>query len=120
MPPFKWPVSPMHAIQAFEVRHGNPEAAALVLWAVSCVEALHYLDDLDRDYEARGVLSHGSKTSDHPTHIVDVSHARWAVSTCATGFDLCAAALARIYTAYSGGFEASMANYDPGFSSGSK
>jgi len=114
MPAFNWPIVPMPAIQDFERRHSNPEAGALLLWAVSCVDALHYLDDIDRVHEANGVTPHGqASTHTHPTDIMDVSHARWAVTTCATGFDLCAAALARVYSGYGAGFEASMADYDP-------
>ena len=114
MPPFNWPIVPMPEIQHFERRHSNPEAGALLLWAVSCVDALHYLDDLDRNYEVGGVTPHGQpSTHSHPTDIIDISHARWAVTTCATGFDLCAAALARVYSGYGAGFEASMADYDP-------
>lgn len=120
MQPYTWPTEPTPEIQNFERRHKDPEAGALLYWAALCVDELHYLDDLDRAYEARGVTPHGTPRNGHASEIIDVSHARWAVSTCATAFDLCAAALARVYSGYGGRFEASMADYDSSPTSRSK
>ncbi len=40
MPPFTWPIEPVSIIAAFEGRYAAPEAGALLMWAVSAVDAL--------------------------------------------------------------------------------
>ena len=40
MPAFSWPTDPSQAVVAFELRHPDPEAGALLLWAVSCVDLI--------------------------------------------------------------------------------
>lgn len=73
MPPFIWQTDPTVVVTAFEKRHHNPEAGALLAWAAWTVDGLRYLDDIDRAFD-------GTRTSVglHRPDVVDVSHARWA------------------------------------------
>lgn len=97
MPSAHWQTKPSEAIVAFEKRHPNPEAGALLLWAYSSADALHYLADLDAAYETSRSVPGG-----HPPDIVDVAHVRWAAGTCITALDLCAAGLARAFGGHPG------------------
>lgn len=90
MPPFTWPTDPVSIIAAFEGRHAAPEAGALLIWAVSAVDALYYLADIDAFYD-----SSRSALGTHHPDVIDVAHARWAAGTTMTALDLCAAALGR-------------------------
>lgn len=92
MPPLNWRVDPTDLIKSFEARHQNPASGALFFWAVSSVESLHYLDDIDRIYDT----SHET-IADHNPDVVDAAHARWATATSITALDLCAAGLGRAF-----------------------
>lgn len=59
-------------------------------WAVSAVDALYYLAEIDASYDSsRSVLGK------HHPDVIDIAHARWAAGTSMTALDLCAAALGR-------------------------
>jgi hypothetical protein len=90
MPRHVWATDPAQAIQPFEVRTNDPQAGALLFWATTAVDSLHYLDDIDLQYE-----NFGSVVGSHSSSEVDVAHARWATSSCVTALDLCAAAIGR-------------------------
>lgn len=92
MPPIAWPSLSSNPIGAFEVRHHTPEGGALLTWAISSVDALHYLVDFDAAYNSSRLAPGG-----HSPDVVDVAHARWATSTSVTALDLCAAAFGRAY-----------------------
>ena len=94
MPPYNWQAEPINLIQQFETRHGCPAAGALFAWAVWAVDCLHYLDDLDRDFDVSRMPIAG-----HRPDVVDVAHARWATGTSITSLDLCAAGLGRAFCA---------------------
>src|SRR5205823_11887801 len=85
-----WPDDPTQVISEFESRHQNPEAGALLLFAVWAVDSLYYLSDLDQALDPSQAMVGG-----HSADVVDVAHARWAVITCITALDLCAAGLGR-------------------------
>ena len=106
MPPFHWPSDPTSAVIAFEQRHTNPEAGALLLWAASSVEALYYLDDVDSVYDSTRTV-HGA----HRPDVVDVAHARWATGTCITALDLGAAALGRALGGHIGDKELNLGSF---------
>jgi hypothetical protein len=76
MPPFTWTSEPIGLIQSFETRHKNPLAGALFAWAAWAVESLHYLDDIDSEYDASHTV-----IGAHPPDVVDVAHARWATGS---------------------------------------
>ena len=107
MPPFTWAGDPMKALQAFEGRYASPQAGALFFWAVTATESLHYLDDIDKAYDASHTVVGG-----HRPDVVDVAHARWSTSTCITALDLCAAGLARSFCAHSGSKEFDLGDFD--------
>lgn len=100
-------VSASQAIIEFEKRFNNAEAGALFYWAVSCVDSLQYLVDLDIAYD-------GSRSTpgEHSHDIVDVSHARWATSSCITALDLCAAVLGRVFCNTTGPHELDLGSFD--------
>jgi len=100
MPPYIWQVDPIPLIQQFETRHNNPTAGALFSWAVSTVDCLYYLDDIDRNFDGTGLSIAG-----HKPDVVDVAHARWATSTAITSLDLCAAGLGRAFCGHGGARE---------------
>ena len=108
MPPFIWTKDPSQTVVDFEVRHVAPEAGALLLWAISCVDALHYLADIDESYS-----SSRSLPATHKPDVVDVAHARWATSSCITSLDLCAAAFGRAFCKHSGPQELDLGHFDP-------
>jgi hypothetical protein len=97
MPPLSWTVDPMEVVKAFEARHNAPSAAALFAWALRTVETLHYLDDIDRAYDASHVPFGG-----YSPDVIDVAHARWATTSCVTAIDLCAAGLGRAFCGHAG------------------
>lgn len=104
MPAYKWPNDPTTEIGAFEKRHPDPEAGALLQWAVFCVESLHYLDDIDSAYDAtRKVLG-----NHHPDL---VTHVRWGTSTSITALDLGVAALARSLGGHGGPRELDLGDF---------
>lgn len=109
MPLLNWTTDPMELIHPFEVRHQNPASGALFAWAAWTVDSLHYLDDIDRAYDA----SH-APVGGHRPDVVDVAHARWATGTCITALDLCAAGLGRAFCGHSGARELDLAHFDPG------
>jgi hypothetical protein len=97
MPPYNWQIDPLPLIQQFEDRHHNPTAGALFAWAVWTLDSLHYLDDLDRFFDASPIPMAG-----HRPDVVDVAHARWATNTSITSLDLCAAGLGRVFCGHMG------------------
>lgn len=109
MSPLHWTTDPMELIRPFEVRHRNPAAGALFAWAALVVESLHYLDDIDRAYNA----SH-APIGGHRPGVVDVAHARWATGTCITALDLCAAGLGGEFCGHSKARELDLPDFDPG------
>jgi len=108
MPPFTWTSEPTGLIQSFETRHKSPLSGALFAWAAWAVESLHYLDDIDRAYEASHTV-----IGAHRPDVVDVAHARWATSTCITALDLCAAGLGRTFCAHNQERELDLTSFDP-------
>src|SRR5258706_7089498 len=108
MPSHNWLTDPVQIIQAFEARHSEPEAGALLSWAVYCVESLHYLDDIDYGYD----VSH-SVVGGHRPDIADVSHARWSTGTSITALDLCAAGLGRALCGHTSIHEPAMSHFAP-------
>lgn len=105
MPPYKWVFDPISLIQQFENQHSNPNAGALFAWAVSTVDSLYYLDDLDRNFDISGI-----PIARHRPDVVDVAHARWATSTAITSLDLCAAGLGRTFCGHIGQHELDIAD----------
>lgn len=97
MSAFEWKTDSVSVIQAFEVRHPNGEAGALVLWAINCVDTLHYLDDLRHVVNRSHALS-----AEHTPDLIDVAHVRWATVTSITALDLCAASLGRVFCGHAG------------------
>jgi hypothetical protein len=81
----------MRVISQFESRHRKPEAGALLAFAVWAVDSLYYLGDLDQELDPSQAMA-----GEHSADVIDVAHARWAVTTCITALDLCAAALGRV------------------------
>jgi hypothetical protein len=107
MPAYKWPTDPTPKIVDFEKRHPNPEAGALLQWAVFCVESLHYLDDIDGEYEVtRQVFGN------HHPDLVDLTHVRWGTTTSITALDLGVAALARALSGYGGPRELGVGDFN--------
>lgn len=109
MPPFTWPTEPVSIIATFEGRHDAPEAGALLMWAVSAVNALYYLADVDASYN-----STRSVAGTHNPDVIDVAHARWASGTSMTALDLCAAALGRAICKHPGPNELDLGSFDVG------
>jgi hypothetical protein len=107
MPAYPWPNGPMQVISQFETRHQNPEAGALLLFAVWAVDSLYYLGDLDRALDPSQATVDG-----HSADVVDVAHARWAVTTCITALDLCAAALGRALCGHRNKRELALGEFD--------
>jgi hypothetical protein len=108
MPRYIWAADPNNIISGFETRHAEPESGALLVWAVLSVESLHYLADIDQDYE----ISH-HVVGGHSRDIADVAHARWATSTCITSLDLCGAALGRTFCGHKSSRELAMLRPSP-------
>jgi hypothetical protein len=106
VPPLNWTPDPMELIHPFEVRHQNSAAGALFTWAAWAVDSLHYLDDIDRAYDASHATIGG-----HRPDVVDVAHVRWATGTCITALDLCAAGLGRAFCGHSSGHELDLADF---------
>ena len=107
MPRYTWAADPNKIISGFETRHAQPDSGALLAWAVLSVESLHYLADIDRDYEVSHQVVGG-----HSRDIADVAHARWATGTCITSFDLCAAALGRTFCGHKSSRELALPDFD--------
>jgi hypothetical protein len=106
MPACNWPFPYSQLVLDFQKRHDSSEAGALLNWAASCVESLHYLCDLDAAHTAtRG----GNGT--HHSDLIDVTHARWATGTSMSALDLCAAGLGRIFCGTSGDFELGISSF---------
>jgi hypothetical protein len=108
MPSYNWPVDPIKLIQHFEARHNSPKAGALFMWAVSTVDCLYYLDDIDHDFD-----SSRKPLEDHRRDIIDVAHARWATGSSITALDLCAAGLGRSFCANKGIHELDLEDFNP-------
>ena len=106
MPPCNWPTNPIHLVASFETRHKNPDAGALLAWAVWSVDCLYYLDDIDQAYDSSRVVP-----GNHRPDVVDVAHARWATGTCITGLDLCGAAFGRVFCGRKGQHELALADF---------
>jgi hypothetical protein len=108
MPRVSWPIDGGPLVQGFEAKHRKPNAGALFMWAIWSVESLHYLDDLDKEYDSsRGTIA------GHPGAIIDVAHCRWATGTCITALDLCAAGLGNAFCNHPGPPELSVADFGP-------
>jgi hypothetical protein len=107
MPPYDWQIDPVSIIQNFEARHNNPDAGALLIWAVSTVDCLYYLDDLDQEFNTSG-----SSMAGHRPDVIDVAHARWATSSAITSLDLCAAGLGRVFCANTGTHELDVGDFN--------
>jgi hypothetical protein len=107
MPRYTWAADPSNIISGFETRHAQPDSGALLAWAVLSVESLHYLADIDQDYE----ISH-HVVGGHSRDIADVAHARWATGTCITSLDLCAAALGRTFCGHKSPRELALSDFD--------
>ena len=105
---YAWSVEPMDVISAFEKRHAQPDSGALLAWAALSVDSVHYLADIDKEFEARPEIA-----GDHSPDIADVAHARWATGTCITSLDLCAAALGRTFCGHTSARELALADFDP-------
>jgi hypothetical protein len=90
MPPIQWPPTTQSARELLSSRNTN--ASSCLLWAVSAVDALAYLDDLDLALDKCTRFATG-----HDGLVVDVAHARWAAGTAMTALDLCAAAIGFLY-----------------------
>jgi hypothetical protein len=103
MPAHEWIPEPITIIQRFEQAVSNPDAGALVMWALWSVESLHYLQDIHRDFDRTRKAVGG-----YPPDMVDVAHVRWAAGTAVTALDLCAAAFARAFCAHTGAYDKSM------------
>ncbi len=112
MPRYTWAADPNNIISGFETRHAQPDSGALLAWAVLSVESLHYLADIDQDYEVSHQVVGG-----HSRDIADVAHARWATGTCITSLDLCAAALARTFCGHKSSRELALPDFDTSKSS---
>ena len=112
MPRYTWAADPSNIISGFETRHAQPDSGALLAWAVLSVESLHYLADIDQDYEVSHQVVGG-----HSRDIADVSHARWATGTCITSLDLCAAALGRTFCGHKSSRELALPDFDTSKSS---
>ena len=107
MPAPEWSPDPGDLIQAFEARRADKRAGALFSWAARAVEGLYYLDDLDASFdETRATVG------DHSPDVVDLAHARWAATSCATAIDLCAAGLGRAYCQHEGQKELALSDFD--------
>ncbi len=106
MPQWTWPDKAHEAVSSFETRHAHPDAGALLMWAMSCVRSLHYLDDLDRAYDVSNAVAGG-----HVPDVVDVAHARWATGTCVTALDLCGAGLGRALCGHNSGQELDLGDF---------
>lgn len=100
MPPFDWPSNPVEIISRFEVRHGSPEAGALLLFAAWAVDSLYYLSDIDCTHD----LSQDA-VAGHRPDVVEVAHAPWPTGACITALDLCAGGLGRAPCAHTEGQE---------------
>jgi hypothetical protein len=84
------PPTTQSAVELLSSRNTN--ASSCLLWAISAVDALAYLDDLDL------ALDEGTRlVTGHDALVVDVAHARWAAGTAITALDLCAAAIGFLY-----------------------
>ena len=108
MPAYSWPNDPVEIIRSFEIRHQNPDAGALLLFAVWAVDSLHYLANLDRAHDLSA-----STIDDHHPDVVEVAHVRWATGTSITALDLCAAGLGRALCAHIGPRELDIGDFDP-------
>ncbi len=95
MPPFNWSADHLEIISQFETRHSNPEAGALLSFAVWTVDSLYYLQDLDDTHDLSQTTVAG-----HRPDVVEVAHSRWATGACVTALDLCVAALGRALCGY--------------------
>jgi hypothetical protein len=107
MPAYRWPNDPAQVISKFETRHENPEAGALLLFAVWAVDSLYYLGDLDQALDPSQATVAG-----HSADVVDVAHARWVVTTCITALDLCAAGLGRALCGHRNKPELALGDFD--------
>ena len=107
MPRYTWAADPNNIISGFETRHAQPDSGALLAWAVLSVESLHYLADIDQDYEVSHQVVGG-----HSRDIADVAHARWATGTCITSLDLCAPALGRTFCGHKSSRELALPDFD--------
>src|SRR5687768_12483399 len=108
MPPHTWATDPVTLVQAFEARHAQREAGALLVWAAWSVDCLHYLDDVDGEYDRSRTVRGG-----HRPDVVDIAHVRWATGTCITALDLCAAGLGRTFCRQTSARELALPDFDP-------
>ena len=107
MPSAHWPQNHLELIAQFEKRHAHPEVGGLLFFAVWAVDSLYYLSDLDQVLNPAKVI-----VGTHSADVVDVAHARWAVTTCITALDLCAAGLARAFSGHAHKREIALGDLD--------
>ena len=107
MPSAHWPQNYSELIAQFEKRHAHPGVGGLLFFAVWAVDSLYYLSDLDQELDPTKVI-----VRTHSADVVDVAHARWAVTTCITAMDLCAAALGRAFCGHTRKRELALAEFD--------
>jgi len=106
MSPYQWRTNPAEIVIAYEERGKRNGAGSRFTAATHCVESLHYLADLDAYLGSTRYLGH------NPDH-ADIAHARWAVNTCITAIDLCAAGLGRAYCGNEEKKEFSLGYFNP-------
>src|SRR5687767_8239887 len=71
----------------------DPDAGALLTWAMWAAEDVEYLDKVDqRAFGGPRRILYG-----HHPDVVDLAHVRWAAGSAVTAIDLCAAVLGRKY-----------------------
>jgi hypothetical protein len=107
MTAYRWPSNPTQVVSDFETRHQDPEASALLLFAVWAVDSLYYLGYLDQALDPSQATVRG-----HSADVVDVAHARWAATTCITAVDLCAAGLGRALCGHRKRLELALGDFD--------
>jgi hypothetical protein len=105
-----WTKKPSTVSQDYQARHGRNPLGPLFMWATYAVEALYYLEDLDKT-QANPTNSNSS----HDPVTVDMAHVRWSTTTAITALDLCAAALGRCYCGWTNpDKELSLQSFKPG------
>jgi hypothetical protein len=107
MPSAHWPQNYTELIAQFEKRHAHPEVGGLLFFAVWAVDSLYYLSDLDQVLDPTKPI-----VGTHSADVVDVAHARWAVTTCITAVDLCAAGLGRAFCGHTNKRELALGDLD--------
>jgi len=103
-----WSKDPSTISQNYQAKHGRNPLGPLFMWATYAVEALYYLEDLDKTQAIPTNFN-----SPHHPDTVDMAHVRWATTTAITALDLCAAALGRRYCGWTSDKELSLQSFKP-------